>query len=127
MKLETILPIAHTNLVLLTDIVDTYKKQKVEVADITRACLNALADELLCMKIIDDQVESIILIDSLYEELMVVKNGKKVLYLKLSKALYGYMQIALLLHELYSNILIDMSFTLNPYNLYIVNANKKGK
>ena len=49
------------------------------------------------------------------------ENGKKVLYLKILKAIYGMIESALLWYELYSTMLVKMGFKINPYNKCVAN------
>jgi hypothetical protein len=49
------------------------------------------------------------------------ENGKKVLYLRLQKALYGCVNSALLWYELFTGTLQGMGFELNPYNTCVAN------
>ena len=53
---------------------------------------------------------------------MVIKTGKRVLYMKLVRAIYGCIQSALLWYNLYVSTLKDMGFKINPY--YKCKANK---
>jgi hypothetical protein len=57
----------------------------------------------------------------------VIENGKKVLYLKLLKALYGCVRSALLWYNLFTGTLEGMGFKLNPYNPCIANLMIHGK
>ena len=52
---------------------------------------------------------------------VLTENGKQVLYLVLNKALYGWVQSALLWYKILLSFLIDMGFELNPCNLYVAN------
>ena len=54
-----------------------------------------------------------------------VENVLKVLYLRLLKALYGFMESALLWCDLYSNTLKSQGFLINPYYMYVVNSTIK--
>jgi hypothetical protein len=44
-----------------------------------------------------------------------------VLYLKLIKALYGCVKLALLWYELFAGTLIKLGFELNPYDMCVAN------
>ena len=46
---------------------------------------------------------------------MDIENGKRVLYMKLVRAIYGYIQSDFLLYDLYANTLKDVFFEINPY------------
>ena len=43
------------------------------------------------------------------------------LYVKLSKALYGLLKSALLLYKKLAGNLVDMGFEINPYDPYVAN------
>ena len=79
------------------------------------------------MKIIGREVELFCEIEPNLTQYITIENGKKVLYVKLDKALYGCVQSALLWYELYSETLQGMGFELNPYDLCVANANIEGK
>ena len=57
-----------------------------------------------------------------------LRNGKKVkvLYLKVLRALYGALESALLWYELYSGVLKNMGFALNPYDKCVANKTIDG-
>ena len=56
-----------------------------------------------------------------YEKFVIYKKGKKVLYVLILKAVYGMIENALLWYDLFSTILSDLWFKLNPYERYIEN------
>jgi hypothetical protein len=63
-----------------------------------------------------------------YQTFMVEEKGKKVLYIKLQKALYGMLQAALLFWENLTKFLMEkLGFTINPYDRCVVNKMIKGK
>ena len=95
--------------------------------DIKGAYLNAKMKDDVHMKIVGKEVELFCEIDPTLAKYVTIEKGKKVLYVKLDKALYGCVQSALLWYELYSNTLKDMGFELNPYDLCVANANIDGK
>ena len=49
------------------------------------------------------------------------ESGKKVLYLRILKAIYGMIESALLWYDLFSTTLTDMGFTINPYDKCMAN------
>ena len=55
-----------------------------------------------------------------------MRNGKKILYVKLKKALYGLLQAALLFYKKLSEDLIEEGFTINPYDPCVANKIIKG-
>ena len=62
-----------------------------------------------------------------YKKFVCYEGGKKVLYLKLLKALYGCVQSALLWYELFSSTLEGMGFKINPYDTCVANKDINGK
>ena len=53
-----------------------------------------------------------------------VKNGKRVMYVKILKALCGCVESAVLWYKLYSSVLVEMGFEINPYDKSML---EKGK
>ena len=88
-----------------------HREQKVTVADITCVCLNALIDELLCIKLADKQVDAMLTIDLSCKGFVIKENSRKALCLKLVKALWSYVQSVLLRCNLYSKTLLELSLS----------------
>ncbi len=63
----------------------------------------------------------------LYRKYLVDKKGKKVLYLRLQKALYGMMKSALLFYQKLVSELRSMGFIINPYDPCVTNKIVNGK
>ena len=57
----------------------------------------------------------------LYRTYVTLRNGKKVLYVKLEKALYGLLNSGLLFWKDLSSLLIKNGFVLNPYDTCVAN------
>jgi hypothetical protein len=74
-------------------------------------------------------VELLSLVDpNKYQTFMLEEKGKKVLYVKLQKALYGTLQAALLFWENQTKFLTEeLGFTVNPYDRCVINKMIKGK
>ena len=75
----------------------------------------------VCTKIIGTEVDVFCRIELSFEHCVMCENNKKVLCIKLDKALFGCVELALLCHELYSTTLKDMAFELNPYDSCVTN------
>ena len=80
-----------------------------------------MRDEVL-MKITGKEVDIFCEVDPTLTEFVSEENGKKILYVQLDKALYGCVQSALLWYKLYSSTLVEMGFTINPYDFCVANA-----
>ena len=55
------------------------------------------------------------------------KKGKLMLYVRLRKALYGMLQVALLFWQLLSITLVSWGFTINPYDQCVANKEIEGR
>jgi hypothetical protein len=62
-----------------------------------------------------------------YSQFVASERGKKVIYVKLKKALYGTLQAALLFWKDLSGYLQEMGFKLNPYDRCVANKMIDGK
>jgi len=51
-----------------------------------------------------------------YAATVAIEHGKKVLYMKIEKAMYGMVESALLWYELFSKNLQNIGFTIIPYD-----------
>ena len=54
------------------------------------------------------------------------KNEKRVIYLSILKALYGFIQSAILWYDLYVSNLKEIGFVIKPYDLYVGNIFSMG-
>ena len=72
--------------------------------------------------------EVILKIDpQLYQKHVTKENGKDVIYVTLTKALYGTLQAALLFWQNLSSQLVEWGFVINPYNFCVANKIINGK
>ena len=62
-----------------------------------------------------------------YEMYVVVEKGRKALYLRVLRVLYGCLESALLWYDLYSTTLQQHGFVLNPYDKCVANKEINGK
>ena len=116
-----------TDALMLTIIVDAYEKHDDGTADVAGAYLNALMTDFVLMKFTGESVGIVCKLNKENEKFVVIENGKRVLYARLDKALYGCVKSALLWYELFSSALIDMGFVLNSYDPCVANCDIDGK
>ena len=62
-----------------------------------------------------------------YQKHVVFKGGKKILYVKVIRSIYGCIEAALLWYQLYKETLEKEGFILNPYEMCIANKVIDGK
>ena len=74
-----------------------------------------------------DLVDIMCQVSQEYKKYVVHVNGKKVLYLRVLRALYGCLESAMLWYKLYSETLQKMGFILNPYDGCVANKVINGK
>ena len=58
---------------------------------------------------------------------MTVEGGKRILYVRLKKALYGCMQSAILWYDTFKGCMEDMGFKINKYDPCVSNKMIDGK
>ena len=79
-------------------------------ADVLGAYLMASMHEFVLVKLTGDSVDIMCKVDDNYKKYVHYEKGKKVLYLRLVKALYGCMKFTLLLYEAFKTKLTTMGF-----------------
>ena len=99
------------------------KKKNVAVLDIANAFLQADNDETVNMLLRGKVAEMMVRIDpSLHREYVTYSaNGVPMLYVRLSKALYGMLRAALLFYKRLRSTLEEMGFEVNPYDPCVAN------
>jgi hypothetical protein len=114
---------APTESVMLPCTIDAKEGQDLAVCNIPRAFMQADIDKIIQIWLNGELAELLCKIDSgLYEKYMVREGQQKqVIYLCLSKALYGTLQAALLFGKDLSGALQERGFILNPYDCCMAN------
>ena len=98
------------------------------VLDIAYAFLQADNDETVNMLLRGKLAEMMVRIDpALYREYVTYSaNGVPMLYVRLSKALYGMLRAALLFYKRLRSTLEEMGFEINPYDPCVANMVVEG-
>jgi hypothetical protein len=115
------------DVLMLSLLIDAHEHRNVATADVAGAYLHAEMEDFTLLKMEGESVDIMCNVSEDYRNYVCIENGKKVLYLKLLKALYGCMQSALLWYELFSSTLQGAGFELNQYNTCIANKMINGK
>ena len=126
-KSETGSPTVATESLMASIIIDAYERCDSATADIAGAYLKAYMKDFTIMKFIGASLEILCGMDPKYLAFVTIENGVKVLYVKLVKAIYGCVQSALLLYQLFNSKLRDFGFELNPYDSCVANKTINGK
>jgi hypothetical protein len=126
-KEETSSPTVSNDALMLSIIIDAWGRRKSATADVTGAYLHAKLKDFTLLRMEGESVDIMCNINEEYKKFVCLEHGKKVLYLKLQKALYGCVQSALLWYELFSGTLQELGFSLNPYDACVANKTINGK
>jgi len=84
-------------------------------------------EDFVLLKMVGDATDIMCRVNPKYTSFVITENGKRVMYLRLLKALYGCVKSALLWYELFTETLVDMGFELNPYDPCVANCMIDGK
>lgn len=99
-KEEVSSPTVAIESVMISCTIDAHEERDVATADIPGAFMQADMEGTVYLRIDGAMAELLIRLDpTLYSQYVEEKNGKKVLYLLLKKALYGTLQAALLFYN----------------------------
>ena len=121
-------PTVSLEALMITAAIDATEQRDVATADISGAFLQADIDELVLVMFEGVMVDLLIKTDPMYANFVHVnKTGKKTLYVKLTKAMYGCMKAARLFYENLSSFLVELGFKINPYDLCTANKIIHGK
>ena len=109
--------------------IDTHVERDTEITDITGPYLSTEMDELAVMFLHGALAYLITFIDpDLYHKYIVDdSNRKPILYVKLPKALYGYIRTSLIFYEKLTQEQKSMGFILNPYDPCLANKMVNGQ
>jgi hypothetical protein len=111
----------------MTCLIDAIERRDVATLDIPGAFMQSEMEGLVIMKLEGVMAGVILKIDpAKYKKFTVHERGKAVVYVKLTKALYGTLQAALLFWQNLSSQLIEWRFELNPYDFCVVNKTIDG-
>ncbi len=114
-------------LVFMTSTIDARENREVVTINIPGAFLHATNKDYFVMQMNGTLAKLMVKTDpKLYRKYLVDKKGKKVLYLRLQKVLYGMMKSALLFYQKLVSELKSMGFVVNPYDPCIANKIVEG-
>ena len=121
-KIDATSPTVKTESVILTSVIDAMEGRDVAVCDIPGAFLRAFLDEDVYMVMEGVLADIMIQIaPDVYGPTATKNNkGRTVIYVKLTRALYGCLKSALKFWEQLSRIVKDEGFIINPYDLCVV-------
>ena len=121
-------PMVVTESIFMTGVVDAKERRNVDVLDIANTFLQADNNKTVNMLLRGKLTEMVVRIDlAFYREYVTYSaNGVPVLYVRLSKALYGILRAALLFYKRLQSTLEDTGFEVNTYNPCVANMMVEG-
>ena len=124
-------PTASTDAVLITATIDAKQGRDVMTADIPNAFVQTDVDlngDKIIMKIRGVLVDILCEMNpEIYTPYIVFEKGKKVLYVRLLKALYGMLIASLLYYKRFVKDISTIGFKINPYDPCVANRIVNGK
>ena len=104
-------------------LINAYEERDVAIFDVPGAYLHADVpkEKFVILKIEGDFVDIMCNVNPEYKPYVRYENGKKVLYVRILKALYGMIESALLWYTLFTEVLQKEGFVLNPYDSCVAN------
>ena len=116
-------PTAATELVLITAAIDAAEGWDVSMIDAPGSFLTADMDEEVIVILDNNMVDAVLEIDrKIYGKYVIYGgNEKKHMYVRLSKAMYGTLEAALLYDRKLSKELRKYGFVINPYDPCVAN------
>ena len=122
-------PTASIESIISTLLVDVYEERDIAIFDIPGAYLHAEMPEKhrVMLKIKGHFVDIMCRVNPDFEKHVILEHGKRVLYLKILRALYGCIRSALLWYNLYIETLKNDGYKINPYDRCVANKTIEGK
>ena len=130
---ETSSPTASQEGIMTTCVIDAHEERDMMSLDIPNAFIQTLMPEVkdgearVTMKITGLLVDYLIAIDATYRDYVVTKNGKRVIYVVILRAIYGMLVASLLFYKKIRADFEDEGFIFNPYDPCIANKMVNGK
>ena len=120
-------PTVHGEAVLISCMMDGHERRYVATADVPGAFLNIDIDGLVYVMVDGALVDILVRSNPKYKEFIhTTKNGKKIVYLRLKKALYGTITAARLFWENITGKLTKFGFKANRYDNCVMNMEIEG-
>ena len=103
--------------------IDVFEGRDVAVFDIPGAYLHAemQEDKRVPMKFRGQFAEIMCKVNPEHKKNLTIEKGKKILYVRVVRAIYGCIESAMLWYNLYVSTLKELGFSLNPYDKCVAN------
>ena len=121
-------PTVSIEALITTLIISGYEGRDVASFDVPGAYLHATMpeDKRVLLRLDGECVDIMCDVNPSFKKRVVEEKGRKVLYLRVLRALYGCIQSALLWYNLFASTLKGMGFKVNPYDQCVANKDING-
>ena len=126
-------PTVSTEAIVLTAVIDAMEGRDVATVDLPNAFIQTKVGkdkngDKIVMKVRGPLVDMLVSLDPLqYQDKVVIEGGQKVLYLVVTRAIYGMLQSALLFYKKFRKDIEAVGFKINPYDPCTANKIIQGK
>ena len=126
-------PTVMTESIMITSVIDAKQKRDVMTCDIPNAFVQTEMDktekgERVTMKIRGALVDILLEMDyEKYGSFVTKENGRRILYVAMSKALYGMLDSAILYYKKFRKDIEEQGYEVNPYDPCVANKMIEGK
>jgi len=130
---ESASPTVMTESILITGCIEAKQRRDVMTCDIPNAFVQTDMNktkkgERVVMKIRGALVDILLQMDyEKYADFVTEQNGRKILYVVMSKALYGMLESALLYYRKFRKDIEERGYTVNPYDPCVANKIINGR
>jgi hypothetical protein len=118
---EAASPTVSLESLILSLMIDAHEGRDVATADVAGAFLKGDMPDFVLIKLLNEEVDIMCEADNEYKKFITYEGSNKVMYMQLSKALYGCMKSAIIWYNTFTTTLKDLGFRLNPYDPCIAN------
>ena len=126
-KEESFSPTIQLESLMMFLMIDAKENRDVATADIVGAYLLAEMQDKVIVKLKVTSVDVLCEANNKYKDFVIFENNTKVIYLRLSRALYGCVQSALLWYHTFVDKLLKDGFQLNKYDPCVANKTINGE
>ena len=113
-----------TYTLLMTLMVDVWEQLAVGTSYVRVAYLQADMEDLAILRKVGTSVDVLCKVNREYKHFLIEERGNKLIYLRIKKALYGCIQLEMLLYNIFSETLKKMVFKINPYTISVLRTRK---
>ena len=98
-------------------IIDAKEVRDVATDNVAGSYLKVKMKDYVLVKLLGREVDIMCEVSMEYEKYMCIYNGKRVLYIRLKKSLYGCIESAILWYDTFKSALEELGFKMNKYDI----------